>query len=1204
MGKIIGKIFKIFLILLIIAALAALLAALAFWLVYFKGWPWWFAAALVAGLIGLWVLVLYLKKYLLRSREREFVQRVIDQDTAAIERAPVSRRHELLELQEHWKESVGRLQQSDLRKKGNPLYVLPWFLIMGESRVGKTAAVKNAHQSTPMSEISRSSGTSGTRNCDWWFFDQAILLDTTGRYTIPIDEGPDLEEWKQFLVLLSKYRKREPLNGVIAAISADKLLAADETQLREEGQSIRQRIDQMMRTIGAKFPIYVLITKMDLVHGFTEFNQHLPPGSAAQAMGYTNETFRLYWQDVMEEAVGSISRSLKNLRFLLVHHTQPPAPGTILFPNEFERMAKGMAMFLEAVFEENPYQETLMFRGLFFSSALRKGAPSSEFLTITGLNGELPAESDHDEGFFLKDFFAGILPKDRDLFTPLREFVVWRRLTKSLGLLSWLLLCLPVYGLLGFSFYHNYTTIKDFTTVFYDPPRLEKDRATNLLMLDKMRLEILDMENDNRSLFLPRFGLNQSTRVVDRLKQDYLKLFKEGFLGPLRDKLIRNVERVDKNTSEDEFADYAEYIVAQIGVLEAHLAGKRLPLGEEFREISTDLLVTEDRKLLPEIAQKFGSIYYAYVTWSKNVAYTEARLKEFRLALFNLVDKRGQDLRWLARKRIPGAPDLHLNNFWESTAIGDIQNKIVIPGAFTSQGRKHIEAFISYIEAALGIKKSTLASAKEKVKKDLTKRKKADTSGSSNDKEIPLKGKEKTFPLFEKRKKQFWIWYHQEFYLTWYAFIEQFREAEKRIETAAGWNRMATLMTTDENPYFQLLQRAADEITSFKTGKQAPEWSGMVQRLEEVRKLAKTQKEKKESVKAKLVAKTESLKKILEEKVDKQKARELEDKIKQAGAWNVYIQSLQKIQLSVLSKKQGYDIYAGEFSFSGQKSGEQSPFALAYSNYYKLKTMMTFRTSFPVIWDLVFGPQAFLLTLAAEQTACYLQEQWQEQVLSYLPGIDSDKISRLLFDKSEGVVWKFLENTAKPFIGRNERGYFARRDFHKNALPFSGELIHFLNQGTKGVIEYQPDYTVTFETLPLDVNDDAKVEPYAGNLQVNCSDKKFVLENYNYPKKASFAWSPDKCGDVSLTISFPDITLQRNYKGNMGFAKFLKDFRDGSHTFLSEEFSDQKDHLKIIGVSWIKLAYKITGGNRVIQLLERVPTKVPKKIVMCGFNEK
>jgi len=1197
MGKIIGKIFKFILILFILAVLGAL----GFWLVYFKGWPWWFAAALVAGIIGLWVGFLFIKKYLLRSRERQFVQRVIDQDTEAIERAPVSQRHEMLELQEHWKESVKRLQQSHLRKKGNPLYALPWFLIMGESRTGKTSAVKNAQQSTPMSEISRSSGLSGTRNCDWWFFDQAILLDTAGRYTIPIDEGPDLEEWKQFLVLLSKYRRREPLNGVIAAISADKLLAADETHLREEGQSIRQRIDQMMRTVGAKFPVYILITKMDLIHGFTEFNQQLPEGSVAQAMGYTNTAFKIFWRDVMEEAVRSILKSLKNLRFLLMHHAPDPAPGAILFPNEFERMIPGMQAFLDAVFEENPYQETLLFRGLFFSSALRKGSPASEFLTVTDIQPELPVENDHDEGFYLKEFFAGVLPNDRDLFTPLREFVVWRRLTQSLGLFSWVLVSLALCGLLGFSFYHNHFAIEGFTSDFDNPPRLEKDRATNLLMLDKMRREIKEMEKANKTWLLPRFGLHQSIHIVDRLKQDYVKLFQEGFLSPLENKLVSNIERVNKHISEDQFVDYVGYTVAQIGVLSAYVAGKKLPLENEFRLIATDLLVTEDRKMLPEIADKFGSIYYSYLVWNKDPTDAERRLEEFRRALIDLIDKRGRDLRWLVRKWIPDAPAIHLGNFWGSAAIGDPKEKIFVPGAFTTSGRKHIEEFISYIEAALGIKESKLALAKVNLGAEFNKKSKGKKAASTQTKGRLLE-------QFEKRKKEFWVWYHQQFYREWYRFIERFREAEKRITTVTVWQRLATVMTTDENPYFQLLQKAADEIEALHDGGQTPKWTDMLIRLNEVRALAKTQQEKKQSFTAKIVDKTENLKKDVAQKVDKKEARQLENKIKQAGAWKDYVTSLEKIQLGVSSRKQCFDIYSATFSYSsgsGKQSGEQSqsPLTEAYTNYYKLKTMMTARSNFPVIWDLVFGPEDFLMTYAAEQAACFLQEQWQEQVLSYLQGIDPEKVPHLLFGKTEGVVWKFLDSMAKPFIGRNQTGYFARRDFRKNALPLSGELIHFLNGGTTGVIEHQPDYTVSFETLPLDVNDDAKVEPYGSNLQISCADKKFALENYNYPKSATFKWSPDKCGDVNLTIAFPDLNLEKSYKGKMGFADFLKDYRDGTHTYRPEDFPEQKDHLKQFGVSWIKLSYKITGSEPVIQLLNRAPTKVPQQIVLCDFKE-
>ncbi|MBN1106427.1 MAG: hypothetical protein JXL84_23690, partial [Deltaproteobacteria bacterium] len=418
-----GKILKMLLIVLLLAVLGAL----AYWLCLIKGWPWWVAAVLVAGVVGLWIGFLYLKKHLLRSREKKFVQRVIEQDSAAIAKVPISERHQLLELQEHWRESIRRLQDSHLRKRGNPLYVLPWYLVVGESGAGKTSAIRNSRLSSPMTEVVRATGVTGTRNCDWWFFEQAIILDTAGRYTIPVEEVQDLEEWKRFLTLLSKYRKKEPLNGVVVAVAADRLLSADEKALREDGQMVRQRIDQIMRVVGAKFPIYILVTKMDLAHGFTEFSRHLPPDSLSQAMGHSNTKSKVFWQDVLDEGMASIGERLRKLRFILVHETGGMAPSAILFPQEFDRLKPGMEGFLRAVFEENPYQETPLLRGIYFSSARRNGAPTSPFLETVGLQPGKGDGADSEEGFFLGDFFGKILPNDRNLYRPIREFVLWRR---------------------------------------------------------------------------------------------------------------------------------------------------------------------------------------------------------------------------------------------------------------------------------------------------------------------------------------------------------------------------------------------------------------------------------------------------------------------------------------------------------------------------------------------------------------------------------------------------------------------------------------------------------------------------------------------------------------------------------------------------------------------------------------------------------
>jgi len=280
-GKAVNMIKKLLKIVLIVLVLAAL-AAGDLWLIWKKGWPLWVAGAIFAGIIGLFVGFVFLKKYLLRRREKKFVERVVQLDESTIKGAPLHERQQLQDLQDHWKDSLALLKRSSLKKRGNPLYALPWFVVIGESGSGKTTAIRNSRLESPVAYPERAATISATINCDWWFFENSIVLDTAGRYTIPLDEIPDREEWEKFLTLLAKYRRREPVNGVIATIAADKLQSADRTALREDGQNIRKRIDQLMRVVGARFPVYILVTKMDRVYGFNDAFRDLAPRTRAR----------------------------------------------------------------------------------------------------------------------------------------------------------------------------------------------------------------------------------------------------------------------------------------------------------------------------------------------------------------------------------------------------------------------------------------------------------------------------------------------------------------------------------------------------------------------------------------------------------------------------------------------------------------------------------------------------------------------------------------------------------------------------------------------------------------------------------------------------------------------------------------------------------------------------------------------------------
>lgn len=301
--KIVSLAGKILLVLLSVA----LLAALSYWIIAVKkNAQSWLVLAIVSGLLCLLVAAIAIWQYRARRKEKQFINRIIDQDNARISLGKDSMRIELRELSSKWKESVERLRKSALRKKGNPLYVLPWYMVMGESGAGKTSAIRNSGLSTPMTELERIRGIDGTKNCDWYFLDNAIVLDTAGRYTIPDDEVADLEEWKSFLALLSRHRRREPISGLVLAISVERLLLDTEERTIENGKLIRQHINHLIRALGAKFPVYVMVTKMDLVYGFNDFSNNLKPEMLHEAMGFLNNGKKLSWKEVLDEAVQSI----------------------------------------------------------------------------------------------------------------------------------------------------------------------------------------------------------------------------------------------------------------------------------------------------------------------------------------------------------------------------------------------------------------------------------------------------------------------------------------------------------------------------------------------------------------------------------------------------------------------------------------------------------------------------------------------------------------------------------------------------------------------------------------------------------------------------------------------------------------------------------------------------------------------------------
>lgn len=259
------------------------------------------------------------------------------------------------------------------------LYALPWYMVIGPSAAGKSTLFARSGLHFPLKDNERFhvSGIGGTRDCDWWFSDQAILIDTAGRYTL--EETND--EWLGFLRLLKANRPKLPINGVILALPIDQVLLSTPEEKAEHVKHLRARIQEIVHEFGVMFPIYVVLTKCDLLRGFEEFFADLTEEEIRQPWGIylleDTEDKKSDVQALIKQRMLALHQRLLSLRTAkmnLARHRDERI-NIYQFPNQFAGAMDKLQEFTQLLFKQNPYHETPWFAGIYFTSGTQEGTP-------------------------------------------------------------------------------------------------------------------------------------------------------------------------------------------------------------------------------------------------------------------------------------------------------------------------------------------------------------------------------------------------------------------------------------------------------------------------------------------------------------------------------------------------------------------------------------------------------------------------------------------------------------------------------------------------------------------------------------------------------------------------------------------------------------------------------------------------------------
>jgi type VI secretion system protein ImpL len=399
--------------------------------------PEWIRWSLIAAIWLLWLLKVAIRWWRQRNMNDALLSQLAKMQQPKPGEGQAAGSREVAELGRRFEEAAAVLKKMRFSATGKGgmlallsnqyVYQLPWYAFIGAPGSGKTTALVNAGLTFPLADQFGKAairGVGGTRNCDWWFTNEAVLIDTAGRYTTQeSNESLDRAEWQGFLGLLKRFRPRQPLNGVLLTLSVSDLLQMSAQEREVHAATLKARLAELRDGLGVQLPVYVLVTKADLLSGFLEYFLNVTREERAQVWGFTlpyqpentspipvreifNQEFDLLYQrlnaGMHERLLAEPDLSRRALAYSL--------------PQQLSGLRDVVGRLLASVFSESKFNEQPLLRGVYFTSATQEGTPFDRVLGTMQRTFGVPtkvagvdASPGTGKSFFLQDLLQKVV---------------------------------------------------------------------------------------------------------------------------------------------------------------------------------------------------------------------------------------------------------------------------------------------------------------------------------------------------------------------------------------------------------------------------------------------------------------------------------------------------------------------------------------------------------------------------------------------------------------------------------------------------------------------------------------------------------------------------------------------------------------------------------------------------------------------------
>jgi hypothetical protein len=1058
-----------------------------------------------------------------------------------------------------------KLRQEQRQNLLNEIHRLPWILNLSlDDDEFYQACTKQAIIST----VTTDEIDTGAR---WSVLENMLVLCPEQT----VYENIDNPYWADFLHSMLKHHSGQPFNKIVISISVKQLMGELAIATLDKLNLLRSRIQQIFQITGYSIPINIIITHLQELTTFSNFQQNISMSEKQQPLGiYATSVEETEVQDLFDNFLIQFNNYIDIKSY---QDKEISTDAYYSFCDELANLRENCKKVYDLICKNsNAFKTNLS--GLFFIAQTTDG------------------------GFFSRDLVLDIISKQnialQQTSTGLSRIYFKRNL--YLGSYYIVAAIIIIYIIVAFS-----TTITNLKSLLRSIPQkvvygdnLEKNLKT-IYNYDSLMRNIIDFKNRWTIKAVPFYiGIDRIERYYSK---DYVTQFRANILNLFINYLQAYLNQHNGKLTPLEHAYIVENIVESINIIQAKLDDQSFDYIQSLDAPEIRSIGLNDMQ--STIIDGYGALFKLYV-WNEN---DKAQLRNEQgqfikfLNNYNLLTK-DQNMHWLvswANTQSDIKP-VTLHDYWHG-AITD--NKVKVSPAYTEEGNTRLNHLLMEINQAVPAY-------------------------------IDLTDQESNFREWYNQQRldawhNFALHFHEgldtlDYKTQWQAFFSNTNMLSNQgpyyqlLDTL--FNQLSTINVKYKPDWLIQIEKFYG-LLDFQVKKNA---------IDKTQNIATVTRSFLEGItlKPSVIHQRGRLDSLFHQDFD--------NDLDAAQAFLEYQVQLNKLySTSAASAGEAFDTSSALYSVNA-RGASKSAVAInnAYSSYMKMFSLLgNGSANDTVFWLLLRGPLDFYIDYTNRQASCYAQTQWVANVVKSTNGLSGQELTNMLFGQ-KGLAWNFMNKYLQPFLQINEN-VFVPKLVYGHIFPFTDEFYGFINHGLtiQSVNREQKQFEnyfnqnggrlLTITSSPTGTNSDAQELPYKVSIRTICNNQPFVFDGYNFTASTQMQWKLGQCGPASLNIYFKTYTLTKSYPGQFGFAHFLRDYLNGEVIYTPKDFPDATHFLQSYNIKNIRVHFQVQGlsdidykldnffllNDRLLESEQKylVDGNLPNNITLCwknGLNEK